>query len=68
MSPDLQYEEARRQARSLLGATADVFFEKSKPFPARVGVWVKSRFVLVGVGLTFVEALADAKTRQEILQ
>lgn len=65
---DLHYEEARRQARSLLGTSADVFFQKGQPFPARVGVWVKSQFVLVGVGQTFIEALDDARRRQEILK
>lgn len=65
---DLQYEEARRQARALLGVSADVFVEKKALFPVRVGVWVKSRFILVGAGNSFIEALADAKTRQEILK
>lgn len=68
MKGDLQYEEARRQARGLLGASADVFLQKGHPFPARVGVWMKNRFILVGAGQTFIEALEDAKARQEMLK
>lgn len=64
---DLDYYEARRQARSLLGPNADVGKEESLLFPARVGVWLGNKFILVGVGTTFREALADAKSRQEML-
>lgn len=66
---DIDYYEARRQARALLGQNADV--SKSKgiaAFPARVGVWLGPRFVLVGAGQTYREALAEARTRQAVLE
>lgn len=78
MTPDIQYEEARRRARSLLGVHADI--ERLKPapgqsptafipFPCRVGVWLtegnKHRFVYVGMGSTWLEALEDARKRQK---
>lgn len=65
---DLQYEEARRQARMLLGPSAEVFVEKGKLYPVRVGVWMKNRFILVGAGQTFTEALADARSRQHMME
>jgi hypothetical protein len=37
-------------------------------FPARVGVWHKQRFILVGAGATFFEALQDAESRQKMLE
>ena len=64
----MTYEEARRQARNLLGQHADVEFKREAPFPARVGVWSESnrvkRFVFVGLGATFEAALEDARSRQ----
>ncbi len=67
--PDLDYAEAKRQARTFLGSSADV--EKVKgglaPFAARVGVWLGTRFILVGAGPTFRAALEDARTRQKVV-
>lgn len=66
---DIDYYEARRQARALLGQHADVSKAKGiTPFPARVGVWMGSKFILVGAGQSYVEALAEAKTRQKMLE
>jgi hypothetical protein len=50
---DIDYYEARRQARGLLGLHADVNKDKSLLFPARVVVWLGSKFVLVGAVQTF---------------
>jgi hypothetical protein len=66
-SPDYTYEDARRRARGLLGANADILVAKEGPYRIRVGVWVSSRFVPVGAGESFREALEDVKRRQEIL-
>lgn len=68
---DIDYAEARRQARALLGQSAEV--QKLKDlFPAavraRVGVWLGTRFVLVGVGETYIAALEDVRTRQRLLE
>ena len=63
MTIDLDYHEAKRQARAFLGPDADVKKFPTIPFPARVGVWHRNRFVIVGVGTTYTEALADAKSR-----
>lgn len=69
----MDYYEAKRHARALLGEHADVEHLKgeSKPLPIfshRVGVHVKektgTRFVVVGIGPDFEAALLDAKTRQ----
>ncbi len=65
----MDYAEARRQARALLGQHSDVEFKRGDAFPARVGVWSEQdrggkRFVYVGIGTTFEEALSDAKKRQ----
>lgn len=65
---DLTYGEAKRQARYLLGQHADVVKSEGQPFPARVGVWMGSRFILVGAGLTWTTALDDARTRQRLLE
>jgi hypothetical protein len=66
-SPDYTYEDARRRARGLLGANADILVAKEGPYRVRVGVWVSSHFILVGAGESFREALEDVKRRQEIL-
>lgn len=66
--PDLDYYEARRQARALLGQHADVSKTKLAAFPARVGVWLGPRFVLVGAGQTYREALEDARKRQQMME
>lgn len=68
--PDLDYAEARRQARALLGQSAEVTKLKSAPalFTARVGVWLGSKFLLIGVGETYKAALEDARTRQRLLE
>lgn len=63
------YSEARRQARAMLGEHSDVEFRKGSLFPARVGVWARgergmTKFIYVGLGSTFEEALNDAKHRQ----
>lgn len=68
-APDITYAEARRQARSLLGQHADVEKLAIPLHPARVGVWVEAgtnqkKFVIVGSGASYVEALEDAKHRQ----
>lgn len=66
----MDYAEARRRARTILGAHSDVEWVVSSPFPARVGVWMKAegntpaRFIYVGIGSSFEEALEDAKRRQ----
>jgi hypothetical protein len=57
-------------ARVLLGQHSDVEWVKDSPFPARIGVWSKdergpTRFVYVGLGQTFEEALEDARKRQQ---
>lgn len=69
VSPAPTYSEARRQARMLLGEHSDIEFKKDSLFPARVGVWAKgerglTKFIYVGLGSTFEEALEDAKKRQ----
>lgn len=68
--PDLDYAEAKRQARALLGQSAEVNKMPSAPlmFRSRVGVWLGSRFVLIGVGETYRAALEDTKTRQKLLE
>jgi len=69
MDPDIDYYEARRQARALLGQHADVSKAKGvAAFPARVGVWLGARFVLVGAGQSYIEALADARARQGFME
>lgn len=67
---DLDYAEARRQARALLGQSAEVTKVKSAPtmFVARVGVWLGPKFVLIGVGETYRAALEDAQARQRLLE
>jgi hypothetical protein len=68
------YEEARRQTRALLGQHADVAEDRTSTlvgrlFAFRVGVWTESspgakKFVAVGVGASWEEALAQAKKNQ----
>lgn len=59
------YEEARRAARKLLGAKADVEHKVGQPFPFRVGVQLDRHFVYVGLGNSYTEALKDAESRQK---
>lgn len=68
--PDLDYAEAKRQARALLGQSAEVNKMPSAPlmFRSRVGVWLGPRFVLIGVGETYRAALEDVKHRQKLLE
>jgi hypothetical protein len=65
---DLQYEEARREARKLLGESAEVVKgEVGVPFSFQVGVRTKDlRFALVGAGNSFRAALDDAKQRMAL--
>lgn len=61
---ELDYAEAKRLARKMLGAHADVELVANSQlpfFPARVGVWVGRTFLMVGAGRTYREALDDAK-------
>lgn len=65
----MDYAEARRQARAILGQHADLELRAAAPFPCRVGVWSegsqgRKQFIYVGMGLTFEEALNDAQARQ----
>ena len=66
---DLQYEEARREARKLLGKDADIQRDAPSAAPSlfshRVGINSGGRFVIVGAGDSFRAALADAKSRQK---
>lgn len=64
--PDLDYYEARRLARSFLGQHAEVLKNDGVAFPARVGIWVGTKFYLIGAGPTLRAALEDAKTRQKL--
>jgi hypothetical protein len=62
--PELDYAEAKREARSILGVNADVELvtdAKLPFFPARVGVWQGRKFLMVGAGQTYRAALDDAK-------
>lgn len=61
----MNYDEARRQARSMLGMKAEVEFAKGKAFPYRVMVVVEGKRVYVGLSNHgFFEALQDARERQ----
>ena len=74
---NLQYEEARREDRKLLGSDAEI--QRDTPrgplvaainavtgpvFTHRVGVNSGGRFIIVGAGDSFRAALEDAKSRQ----
>jgi hypothetical protein len=67
---DLDYAEAKRQARAILGSSAEVTKVKNVPtlFAARVGVWHGTKFLLIGVGETYKAALEDVKTRQRLVE
>lgn len=63
----MTYEEARRTARAMLGSNAEVEeAPDALAFRFRVGVETGTprRFVWVGVGNSWEEALDDAKARQ----
>lgn len=72
----MDYYEARRAARSILGPAADVEERREQngkpaPFPFRVGVWAKvergpARFIVVSASATsWEEALKEARERQK---
>ncbi len=65
---DLQYEEARRDARKLLGPSAEIIKgQAGVPFTFMVGVRTKDeRFALVGAGDSFRAALEDARQRMKM--
>lgn len=67
---DIDYYEARRKARALLGQHADVMKLERPLSPALVGVYSevaagRREFVVVGSGQSYVEALDDARRRQK---
>lgn len=75
---DLQYEEARREARKLLGNDAEIQRDAPRDplvaainavtgpvYTHRVGVNSGGRFIIVGAGDSFRAALADARSRQK---
>ena len=72
----MDYYEARRRARAILGGAADVQEEKGVPgklnlFPCRIGVWVKheraaARFVIVAAKGNWEEALKEAHEKQAL--
>ncbi len=59
MSDDLTYEDARRLARKLYGASADVEKVDGQAFPARVYVWSNGRRMLVNAGESYKEVLGS---------
>ena len=64
----MTYYEAKRQARAMFGVHGDAMEVLSSLIPYRIGVWLEEnrtrRFVIVGSGLSFDEAVKDAKDRQ----
>lgn len=72
----MDYYEARRAARAILGGAADVEERKDPegkhaPFPFRVGVWAKvergpARFIVVAASAhSWEAALSEARERQK---
>ena len=61
---NMNYSEARRRARSLLGDNAEVQELKNAPvYKFVIGVRLKGQFIPMGAGGTWSEALDDAKKR-----
>ena len=60
----MHYAEARREARRLLGPSAEVNFMSGAPaLKYQVGVRVKGILKLMGAGNSWVEAIPDVKKR-----
>ena len=66
----MDYPEAKRRARALFGQHGDAKMWAQPFFPFRVGVWTEvtpgnRQFVVVGVGGSWEDALADARKNQK---
>lgn len=71
----LTYPEAKRRARKLFGSNGDVKEEivayppvtatALAPYRFKVGVTIKGRFVMLGVGPTWEAAFTDAEVREK---
>lgn len=62
----LTYAEARQAARQLLGDKAELQELKDAPvYRCIVGMRVRSKFVPMGAGLTWGEAIEDLRKQKE---